>query len=274
MCDLDGCGTHNKMPPIVVSETDRRAFLVGAASLPLATILFHPELAAAQAAKLEPVSIEGEMATAKGFLAVPKMTPAPAVILIHEWWGLNDQIKAVAQEYADNGYLALAIDLHGGKIAATPEEARALTGAVDPLIATDQLVAAITFLRSDSRGNGKVGTVGWCFGGGWSLNASIAAPVDATVIYYGRVTRMAEDLKKLSGPVLGHFGTEDKFINAEMVGGFEEEMKKAGKTDTLTVHWYEANHAFANPTGARYDAEDAATAWERTMAFFGEHLGG
>ena len=275
MCDLDGCGTHNDMPPIVVKETDRRAFLIGAASLPLATILFHPDLAAAQAAKTEAVTFKTEWDdAASGFLAVPAATPAGAVVLIHEWWGLNDQIKAVAQEYAENGYLALAIDLYDGKVAKSPEEATALMSSIDPVMATAKLTAAIEFLRKHELGNGKVGTVGWCFGGGWSLNASIAAPVDATVIYYGQVTRGADDLAKLNGPVQCHFGTLDKRINQEMVSGFETEMEKAGKTPSLAVFWYDADHAFANPTGARYDADEAKLAWERTMAFFGEHLKG
>ena len=88
----------------------------------------------------------------------------------------------------------------------------------------------------------SIGTVGWCFGGGWSLNASIAAPVDATVIYYGRVTRPEQDLARLRGPVLGHFATQDKWINKKMVGAFEAAMKGAGKS--IASHWYQANHAF------------------------------
>ena len=134
------------------------------------------------------------------------------------------------------------------------------------------LKSVINFLRHHKDSNGKVGTIGWCFGGGWSLDASIAEPVDATVIYYGRVTRQANELQTLQGPVLGHFATEDKFINAAMVGGFESEMAKAGKSSKLEIHWYTANHAFANPTGARYDAEDAAIAWARTTAFFEKEL--
>ena len=104
--------------------------------------------------------------------------------------------------------------------------------------------------------------------------SAIATPVDATVIYYGRVTHNAEDLKALSGPVLGHFGTLDENINKAMVGGFEESMKEAGKADELTVYWYEADHAFANPTGARYDADDAKLAWERTQDFLKANLTG
>ena len=275
MCTIDGCGHHAKMPPIRVSQTDRRAFLAGMASLPLATVLAFPELAHAQAQRLEPLTIPlPQGGEAQGVVAMPAKLPAPAVVLIHEWWGLNDQIKAVAAELANLGYIAYAIDLYGGKVAKTAEEARALTQGLDANAATAQLAGAIAHLKGDANSTGKVATMGWCFGGGWSLNASIATPVDATVIYYGRVNRGADDLKALSGPVLGHFGTLDKNINATMVSGFEAAMAQAGKADLLTVHWYEADHAFANPTGARYDADDAKLAWERTQDFLKANLTG
>jgi len=96
--------------------------------------------------------------------------------------------------------------------------------------------------------------------------------VDATVIYYGNVSVGADKLKNLQGPVLVHFATQDGWINPEMVNGFEKEMKIAGKGDTLTAHWYEADHAFANPTSSRYDSADAALSWQRTNAFFKQHL--
>lgn len=99
----------------------------------------------------------------------------------------------------------------------------------------------------------------------------MSEPVDAAVIYYGRVNKTAADLANLKGPVLGHFATQDKWINKDMVGGFEVEMGKAGKA--FTNHWYEANHAFANPSNGRYDKEDAQVSWKRTLAFFAKHLG-
>jgi carboxymethylenebutenolidase len=92
------------------------------------------------------------------------------------------------------------------------------------------------------------------------------------VIYYGNVAVGADKLANLQGAVLGHFATQDGWINQEMVDGFENAMGQAGRADSLTVHWYEADHAFANPTSARYDAEDAAVSWERTSAFFKQHL--
>jgi len=274
MCDEFKCGTANHdLPPIHVADHDRRAFLRGVAALPLAAVLADPILAAAAAERLEDVTVTTASGqTAKAVLAVPATTPAPAVILIHEWWGLNDQIKAVAAEYAAQGYLALAVDLFNGSVASDAPAAMAQMKALDPKAATETMVAWVDAMRKDDRSTGKVATIGWCFGGGWSLNASLATPVDATVIYYGNVAKTADQVKALTGPVLGHFGTLDKKINKEMVDGFEKAVADAGISDKVTVHWYEADHAFANPSGARYDADDAKQAWDRTMTFLKENL--
>lgn len=274
MCDLDGCGDQSHLPEIKIDPDERRLFLKGLASLPLASVLAYPELSQAAASSLKQVSVtlaDGSKVNAS--LALPAKTDkAPTVLLIHEWWGLNDQIKSVAAELAKLGYVALAVDLYGGKVVSKPDEARKLMKAVDKKKSTEILVSWIDYLKAHQRSNGKVATIGWCFGGGWSLNASLAAPVDATVIYYGNVAKKAGELKALKGPVLGHFAQQDKFINKEMVEGFEKEMAKAGKSNSLSLYWYDANHAFANPTGARYDAEDAAKAWERTTAFLKANL--
>ncbi|MFZ1386316.1 MAG: dienelactone hydrolase family protein [Thiolinea sp.] len=273
MCDLNGCGTQNDLPPIELDSKQRRLFLQGLACLPLATVLAYPELAKAAAAKTEEVAITLEMDTkVTASLALPEAEKAPAVILIHEWWGLNDQIKAVAAELAAMGYLALAVDLYGGKVAKNPDEAKAFMGDLDSEIAKETMIGWVDYLKKHERANGKIATLGWCFGGGWSLNASIATPVDATIIYYGNVAKTANDLKALKGPILGQFGKLDKNINQAMVSGFEQEMEKAGKKDSLTVYWYEADHAFANPTGARYDEANAKLAWERTTEFLKKNL--
>jgi carboxymethylenebutenolidase len=272
MCDLDGCGKAPLLPLPEVTDRQRRDFLKGAIALPLAAVLAYPELARAAGEATAPVAIPTDLAgDAVGALALPAKTPAGAVVLIHEWWGLNDQIRSMAAELAKEGYIALAIDLYGGQAAKSPEEAKALMAAVDPLKATEQLVAAVEWLRKRPDGNGKVGTIGWCFGGGWSLNCSLATPVDATVVYYGSVRKDAGQLKSLNSPLLGHFATLDKTIDKAMVDGFEAALKAAGKSD-YAIEWYEADHAFANPTGARYDAADAALAWQRTLAFFKQHL--
>jgi len=241
------------------------------AAVPLATVLADPALVRAAAASLHEYTIHTPNGRrVSGALAMPQAVPAPTVVLIHEWWGLNDQIKAVTAEFGRLGYLAVAVDLMGGKVATTPEEARDLAGQVDAGQATDTLAGWIDWLRVHDASNRKIGTIGWCFGGGWSLAASIASPVEATVIYYGRVDRKAEELKRLNGPVLGHFALHDRFIDQAMVSAWEAEMDKAGKR--YSAYWYDADHAFANPTGARYDEADAKLAWQRSLQFFEENL--
>ena len=252
---------------------DRRRVLTSLASLPLATVLADPALAAAVAAELTSVSMTRAGGKAvKATLAKPATLPAPCVLLVHEWWGLNDQIKSVAAALANEGYLALAVDLYDGNVTDQPDQAKAFMQQVAPEEAIGTLVAWIDWLKSSADSTGKVGTVGWCFGGGWSLNASIANPVDATVVYYGRVDQSPDELKALQGPVLGHFATEDQWINKPMVDGFAAAMNSVAKS--YEVFWYDANHAFANPTNANYEKGDAKLAWQRTLDFFGEQLKG
>ena len=251
----------------------RRTVITSLAGLPLAAVLADPLITRAVAAGVDTINLTtagGKSVSAA--LAMPSRQPASAVLLIHEWWGLNDQIKSVAAELANQGYIALAVDLYDGKVADNPADARQLMQGVatDPKAATETLVAWVDWLKKHQGGTSKVGTIGWCFGGGWSLNASLAASVDATVIYYGDVRKSAAQLAALKGPVLGQFATMDGWINAAMVEKFEAEMEKAGKV--LSIYWYEADHAFANPTQARYDADDAARAWTRTLAFFEANL--
>jgi len=274
MCDEISCGYSPSDKPLPeVTDGERRRFIKGLAALPLATVLAYPDLAqAAGENATTPISIKTPSGgTAMGHIAMPDVTPAPTVLLIHEWWGLNDQIKSVAAEFAKQGYIALAVDMYGGQYATDRDGAKALMSSMDAKAGTEQLVTLIDYLKTHDKSTGKVGTIGWCFGGGWSLNASIATAVDATVIYYGRCTKTPQELASLNSPVLGHFGTLDQHINGEMVGGFEKAMAEAGKTQ-LTVNWYEANHAFANPTGSRYDEADAKLAWDRTLAFYKKHL--
>jgi len=253
--------------------SDRRRFLKGLTSLPLATVLANPRLAAAVSAGLQ--EIEAKLSngdTVKAALARPRGQATGSILLVHEWWGLNNQIKSVASEFANQGYRALAVDLYRGHVADTGADARALMNAVDPSVATETLKIWVRWLREHGQAGDKLATIGWCFGGGWSLNASLAAPVDATIVYYGRVNKTTQELATLRGPVLGHYATQDEWINKDMVSGFESAMDAAGKL--YTSYWYDAQHAFANPTSARYDEEDAALAWRRTLDFLDKQLRG
>ena len=275
MCNLDGCGNQQDLPEIKIDPEQRRLFMKGMATLPLASVLAFPELASAAAGGLQEVSVKtasGKSVSAS--VALPKTDgKAPTILQIHEWWGLNDQVKAVAAEFAKLGYIALAVDMYGGEVATDAPGAMSLMKGVTPESGTETLTAWVDWLKNHESSNGKVATLGWCFGGGWSLNASLATSVDAAVIYYGRVNKTPEQLATLKSPVLGHFGTLDKSINKEMVNGFLASAKDAGKDEQILTYWYNADHAFANPTGARYDADDAALAWDRTLKFLGAHMG-
>lgn len=244
---------------------DRRTILKSAATLPLAAVLADPRLARAAASGLEMVTATlASGASVAAALATPAGPARGSLVLIHEWWGLNDQIKAVGAALAGEGYVALCADLYGGAVTASPDEAPKLMAAVDDAVATDTLAAWADWLGARHRGL-KRGTIGWCFGGAWSLKASIAMPMDATVIYYGRVDQPMAALRKLTGPVLGHFATRDRWITEDMVATFEERLAAAGKD--ATIHRYEADHAFANPTSRHYDKPAAELAWRRTLDF-------
>ncbi len=211
-----------------------------------------------------------------GYLAKPAAAAgAPGVIVIQEWWGLNENIESMARQLAGEGYLALAVDLYGGEVATDRDQARALMQAAmaDPEAAKDNLRQGYRFLTD--RGAARVGSIGWCFGGGWSLQTALALPgeLDAAIIYYGRVITDREQLATLTTPILGHFGSEDGGIPIDGVREFETALGELGKE--AGIHVYEgAEHAFANPSGTRYDAEAAEQAWQRTLAFLDQRLKG
>lgn len=209
-----------------------------------------------------------------GYVAKPAEADEdlPALLVMHEWWGLNDNIRMMTRRLAGEGYVALAVDLYNGKVAETPDSAGTYARSVEPESAVDNLQQAYSYL-ADNYTPTSVGTIGWCFGGGWSLQASLAMPdnIDATVIYYGRLVTDAGELQKLNGPVLGIFGAEDEGIPPSAVNEFEAALNEAGIQNSM--HIYEgANHAFANPSGTRYQKEAAEDAWQKTVAFLAEHL--
>jgi len=200
--------------------------------------------------------------------------PLPAIIVFHEWWGLNDNVRAMADRLAGEGYIVLAVDLFGGKTATSPEQARQqmLTVVEDSKPAAENIRQAFDFVNTTA-GAPRTGSLGWCFGGGWSLNTAMLFPdeLDATVIYYGQVTDDEERLRNISSPILGLFGAEDKGISVESVQAFEAALERLRKN--YEIHIYPgADHAFANPTGNAYNAEVAEDAWRRTLDFLSLHL--
>lgn len=212
----------------------------------------------------------GEM---RAYLSLPKgQPPFPAVTVIHEWWGLNEHVKYWCDRLAEDGYAALGVDLYGGKVATNRDDAMAYMKGVEEAKGDALLKAAHAFLKDDPRVKAKRrGCVGWCFGGGWSLHLALAAPdLDAAVIYYGRLETDPQRLKAIKAPLLGVFGNLDTGIPMDKVNEFDDALKAAGVK--YEIRRYEAPHAFANPSSARYDQEAAEDAWKHVRAFFAKHL--
>ena len=212
---------------------------------------------------------------ARGYMAWPAAggRNLPAVIMVHEWWGLNDNIKSMARQLAGEGYRVLAVDMYG-RTATTPQEARQYMGEImqNSARGAAHMRAAAAYLAERQRAP-KIGVTGFCFGGAWALQSAIFMPeqVDAAVVYYGRVVGDRDQLSQIDAPLLGHFGSADRSIPVENVRQMEETLKELGKD--VTIHVYEgAAHAFANPTGGAYNEAAASEAWVRTTDFFARHL--
>ena len=227
------------------------------------------------AATAKDVSYKSGDETVNGILYTPKgKGPFPALIVIHEWWGLNDWVKEQASKLADEGYVSLAIDLYRGKVATTPDMAHELMRGVPDDRADKDLHAAFEFLKSqpDVKPE-KIGAIGWCMGGGYSLDVALAEPtLAADVINYGHLATEPDDLKKIHAPILGLFGGQDRGITPDDVKKFDDQLKALGKK--VDTHVYpDAGHAFENPNNtAGYRKDDAADAWKRTVAFLAATL--
>ena len=228
------------------------------------------------AASGTPVSYKSGDDTVQGVLYTPTGTgPFPAIVVIHEWWGLNDWVKEQASKLADQGYVALAVDLYRGKVADTPDMAHELMRGLAEDRAGRDLRASVAFLGAQSTvKKDRIGSIGWCMGGGYSLQAALLEPgLAATVINYGHLATEPENLKKINAPILGIFGEQDRGIPVEDVKKFEAALKQLGKKVEIVIY-PDAGHAFENPNNkAGYRAEDAADAWQRTVKFLAATLG-
>jgi carboxymethylenebutenolidase len=238
-----------------------------------AVLAASPALAAEQA-----VTFPSGTETASGVLFTPEgKGPFPGVLVIQEWWGLDDWVKGQARKLAQEGYAALAVDLYRGKVTQDPTEAHQLMMGLPPDRAMRDLKGAYTYLQSRKDVNKeKVGVIGWCMGGRYALALATEEPgLDAVVAYYGAPPTDEAAIARIQAPILGSFGGEDKGPSPEQVKAFEAALKKAGKSADLKV--YEgAPHAFANENNPwkGYRKEAAADAWSRTTAFFAKHLKG
>lgn len=225
--------------------------------------------------KIEEITYPGPAGDVKGYLAIPAVAPGklPAVIVVHENRGLNPHIKDVTRRMALEGFVALGIDLlsRQGGTPATDEEAVEMFQGIDRAALVPDAVAAIAYLQSLPATNGKVGAVGFCFGGGIVNQMAVASPdLAAAVAYYGGQPA-AEDVPKIEARILLHYAGLDERINAG-IAAYEAALKEAGVDYTLYL--YEGvNHAFNNDTSeARYDKEAATLAWSRTVDFLKEAL--
>jgi carboxymethylenebutenolidase len=230
---------------------------------------------AAFAADGTPTSYKSGDETVQAVLYTPAgKGPFPALIVIHEWWGLNDWVKDQASKFADEGYVALAVDLYRGKVATTPDMAHEIMRGVPEDRAKRDLGAAFDYLASQPNvKKSRIGAVGWCMGGGYSLDVALQEPtLAADVINYGHLATDTDALKKINAPILGSFGGQDHGITPDDVHKFEQTMKQLGKKIDVRIY-DDAGHAFENPNNKDgYRAADAADAWKRTTDFLAQTL--
>jgi carboxymethylenebutenolidase len=212
-----------------------------------------------------------------GYIAKPTNInkPLPALIVIHEWWGLNDNIKAMTDRLAGEGYLALAVDLYNGKVGENPETARTLVreAMANSKLLEENIKQAYNYLHKEEKAP-KIASIGWCFGGSWSLKTALLFPeeLDAAVIYYGGSLETDPNiLQPLQMPILGIFGELDNNPPVAKVNQFKKALESLNKP--VEIHIYKnADHAFANPSGTRYNAKAAEDAWQKTITFLNKNL--
>lgn len=210
-----------------------------------------------------------------GYFAFPSdmIEPLPAILVIHDWWGLNDDVRNAANRLASQGYIVLAVDLYAGTVVVDAVAARQRMISVmdNPDDVQSNLRQALDFLRV--AGAPQAATLGWGFGGSWSLNAATLFPaeIDAAIVYYGQVPGDDERMRPIDAPLLGLFGANDRVVTAESVREFEAALKRLRKS--YSIHVYpEAGHAFADPARRNFDPQLAEDAWRRVTVFLAETL--
>jgi carboxymethylenebutenolidase len=225
--------------------------------------------------KTETVTFPNGTETVSAFLAVPeKPGRYPALVVIHEWWGLTDWVKDQATKLAQQGYIALAPDMYRGKVATDPEEAHELMRGLPQDRAVSDLNAGFMYLaaRKDVDRD-HIGSIGWCMGGGFSLQLAIHQPrLAACVVNYGALPTDPNDMQQIFAPVLGSFGADDRGITPKDVAAFEKSMQGLNRRVDLKIY-DGAGHGFENSTNtAGYRPEAAADAWSRTLAFLSKTM--
>ena len=220
---------------------------------------------------------------ASGYLVYPIVNrnnatqKLPAVIMIHENRGLNDNIKATANLLSKEGYILLAVDLFQGEVTTDPNRARELSSLVrnNSDIAIENMQSAVSYLSSLENVNAsRIASLGWCFGGGQSLQLALNSeqhPLAATILYYGNLVNDTEALSKIKWPVLGIFGDQDQSIPVNSVKEFEQALNKSGVTNEIYIY-PGVGHAFANPSNPNYAPKETSDAWQKTIAFLDKYV--
>jgi carboxymethylenebutenolidase len=212
--------------------------------------------------------------TVDAYVALPPGTGrVPAVIIVHEWWGLGEQIKEVARRMAQQGYIAIVPDLYHGKLATTPEEAHELVRGLEDTRVFEELDAAAAWCRAQPRYTAnKTGVMGFCVGGGLTLRYALRTPgLAAAVMFYGPPETDPEKLAALKAPLQGHFGALDQGITTDRVDAFRAALKKSGKVADI-YSYAGAGHAFMHEGNPSFQIDAARIAWARTLAFLQRYL--
>ncbi|MDC0685680.1 dienelactone hydrolase family protein [Sorangium atrum] len=209
-----------------------------------------------------------------GEIALPEREDkAPAVVLLHEWWGLNDHVRATMERLAEAGFVALALDLYHGKVTDDPSEASQLIHALDWSRALLEISGAVYyFLAEHERVNGKIGAVGFSMGGAFCFSAAATIPrLAAAVPFYG-IPGQATDYTRVKAPILAHFAARDTWAKPALARAIQKELTACGQP--MELHVYDADHAFMNDTRPEaYHPQAAHLAWARTIEFLRRHLG-
>lgn len=239
------------------------------AALSIAGLAVSLAVRGAEAGKM--VSYKSGSETVSSYLSEPGGSgKKPGLIVIQEWWGLNDFVKGKADEFAKKGYVAVAPDLYRGKVTKDPEVAHELMRGMPEDRAMRDLQAAVAYLKSRPDVDAtRIGSIGWCMGGGYSLALALAEPLTGSVIYYGRLVTDPAKIAALKTPLLGNFGGKDQGIPSETVKDFESKAKAAGKSVDFKVY-PDAGHGFASSLENR--AADAKDADARADAFLEKML--
>ena len=222
-----------------------------------------------------PVSFQSGKETVHALLYRPAgKGPFPAIVVIHEWWGLTPWVKQQAKMFAEHGYVTLAVDLYRGHVTTDPETAHELMRALTQDRGVGYLTSGVAYLKTVKGVEpDRIGAVGWCLGGSFAMQLAIAEPsLRAVAINYGALDADPAQLKKIHAAILGNFGAHDQGITPQDVHDFAAEMKKLGHPVNVKVY-PDAGHAFQNPDNKKgYRAADTQNADQRMVAFFAKHL--